>query len=194
MPRRRVVWKTEKLSSYTSRVASDTERTARQLLARGEVVLQKRVRHYTPRDSGRLWSSIQTEHKGRYESVRASMGGGALFAAPSLPGASLYGVRERVLEGSVYSDLPWASDVEYDTGIYNHQRGGRPITPTTKKALAFTTKGGKAIVVASVKGYPGKHMFSKGAAYVNSSPRYLQNQSAAVLSKWRARNMIVRPR
>lgn len=183
--RKRLVWKTERLTKYTGRVADDTARTARELLVHGENVLQRKVRSYTPRASGRLYDSIETEHKGRFESVRrrSILGGGASYAM--LP---------YVLEGSVYSLLSYASDVEYDTGIYNDRRGNKPITPTNKKALAFTTKGGKSIVVASVKGYPGKHMFAKGAAYIDESPTYLHNQSRPVLSRWRARNSFVRPR
>src|SRR5690606_36699498 len=112
----------------------DTASTARRLLVHGENLLQRKVRRYTPRDTGRLWSSIETQHKGRWESVASQLGSGTVSVMSFIQQRNIgygagrggrtinfmlpsYLMRTYVFEGSVYLNLPWASFVEYDTGI-----------------------------------------------------------------------------
>lgn len=222
MAKSRFYYRTENLGSYTGRIAQQTETTARRLLVRGEDRLQAQIRRRTPKDTGKLRESILTQHKGSWESVRsagnaASMasvtavdpaafveGGfsraGRMFNGyhPFRPFAS-YMVRVQIFAGSVFTDVDYAPYVEHDTGRYGPNPGSEPggryaIVPRTAKVLVFYIDGRK-IVIKKVRhpGSRGKHMFSRGAAFV-SRPGYLHNQSRDILARWRASGAVVRPR
>lgn len=212
---RHIDWKTETIGSYVSRQVPNTDRAARRFLVAGENKLQQTIRAKTPTHTTKLRGSIASEHKGRWESVGAGSldsssigvrtgvfetirGGAKIRGANRIWWAHQgYNVMPRELHGSVYTNVEYAPHVEYDTGIYNKRRGrlrkDRRIRPVTKKALAFTTKSGKAVVVASVKGYKGRHMFSRSVAQLNRSRFSIPNSGKKALSQWRAYGEYVRP-
>ncbi len=66
--------------------------------------------------------------------------------------------------GSVGTNTTYSVYQEIGTGIYGPL--GRPITPKTKKVLAFVGKGGKMVFAKSVKGVRGRY-YMKGSLEQN---------------------------
>lgn len=188
MARSRFYYKTESLGSYTGRIADGTPRVARQIVIRAEQRMQYHIKRRTPKDTGKLRMSIMTEHD-RWEMVGASI----VRNPHSRRGKSM-----RMLEGGVYTNVEYAPYVEYDTGRYGPNPGGEgggryAIVPRRSKVLVFVIDG-RTIFTRKVRhpGSKGKHMFSRGAAFVGREG-YIHNQSRDILAAWRARGMVVRP-
>lgn len=66
--------------------------------------------------------------------------------------------------GSVGTGVGYTAWLENGTGIYGPL--GRPITPKTKKVLAFVGRGGKMVFAKSVKGVRGR-FYMKGSVEQN---------------------------
>lgn len=112
--------------------AKDLLRRGLKVQARARVLLGGAAGHPRRIDTGLLRSSVQVDLR-------------AVATRPSV---------------RIGTNLKRARYVHFGTGIYGPRRA--KIVPRTKKALAFTTKRGRRVVVRSVKGMP-KNEFLKDA-------------------------------
>jgi hypothetical protein len=105
-------------------------------LFRRGVRVQARARQLCPVDTGRLRASINVEMTRNRNRLACRVG----------------------------TNVKYARFVHYGTGVYGPK--SRPITPTHASVMAFTPRGGKAVVYASsVRGMPGVPFLSEALKF-----------------------------